>query len=303
MKVFIGWSGDTSHKVALALRDWLPKVIQALKPFVSSEDIAKGGRWSPTIAGELQASFYGIISVTRENSNSAWINFEAGALSREIEKSLVTPFLFGLKPSDIQGPLSQFQSVLNAEEDIFKMISSINEKQQEAQRLDRGDLKIAFDVWWPRLRDKLKGIEHDEAYKTVAPKRETEEVLEELVNSIRTQRFELSDVLNTIGNTVQISFQDQQNRTAQLIGLVGALARSVESLHTEVSKPIERQTYNLNTLLGDAPPPPPFGVDPSTPRSANVLADRVRGQVMPHRKRQRDGSNSEPTAEKKDGRL
>ena len=43
MKVFLGWSGETSHNVALALSDWLPKVIQAIRPFVSSEDIAKGG--------------------------------------------------------------------------------------------------------------------------------------------------------------------------------------------------------------------------------------------------------------------
>lgn len=55
-KVFLGWSGETSNKVAIALSDWLPKVIQAIKPFVSSEDIAKGARWSPQIAKELQSS-------------------------------------------------------------------------------------------------------------------------------------------------------------------------------------------------------------------------------------------------------
>ena len=54
MKVFLGWSGDTSHKVALALHAWLPRVIQTIIPYVSSEDIAKGARWIPDIAKELQ---------------------------------------------------------------------------------------------------------------------------------------------------------------------------------------------------------------------------------------------------------
>jgi YD repeat-containing protein len=100
IKVFLGWSGDTSQRVASAFHNWLPKVIQAIKPYISTEDIAKVARWSSEIAKELQNTNYGIVCVTKQNLNSAWINFEAGALSREIEKSFVTPpFLFDLRPS------------------------------------------------------------------------------------------------------------------------------------------------------------------------------------------------------------
>ena len=42
MKVFISWSGNKSHKVAMIFREWLPSVIQSLEPYVSSEDIDKG---------------------------------------------------------------------------------------------------------------------------------------------------------------------------------------------------------------------------------------------------------------------
>ncbi|MCP4614466.1 MAG: hypothetical protein GY845_37785 [Planctomycetes bacterium] len=72
MKIFISWSGTLSHKVACVLRDWLPSVIQAVEPYVSSEDIDKGARWSTDIAGKLEESSFGIIAVTPENLSAPW---------------------------------------------------------------------------------------------------------------------------------------------------------------------------------------------------------------------------------------
>jgi hypothetical protein len=110
MKVFLSWSGHKSHKIAIVLRDWFPSVIQSIAPYVSSEDIDKGARWSTDIAKELEDSTFGILCVTKENINAPWLTFEAGALSKTIEKSFVCPFLFDIKRSEVDGPILQFQS-------------------------------------------------------------------------------------------------------------------------------------------------------------------------------------------------
>jgi hypothetical protein len=131
MKVFLSWSGDLSHKVALTLRDWLPSVIQSIEPYVSSEDIDKGARWSTDIASELADSSYGILCVTKENLHAPWLTFEAGALSKTMDKSYVSPFLFGIKRAEINGPILQFQSTVFEKEDLksfcYRLIKQITQ--------------------------------------------------------------------------------------------------------------------------------------------------------------------------------
>jgi hypothetical protein len=70
MNVFISWSGPRSRFLAEALRAWLPRVIQAAKPWMSDEDISAGSRWLAEIQSELSLSSLGIICVTPENQNS-----------------------------------------------------------------------------------------------------------------------------------------------------------------------------------------------------------------------------------------
>ncbi|HED2480935.1 TIR domain-containing protein [Citrobacter sp. wls615] len=157
MNVFISWSGDTSHRVAKVLRDWIPSVIQAVEPYVSSEDIDKGTRWSSDIATELDKSSYGIICLTKQNIHAPWINFEAGALGKSVDKSKVSPFLFRMNPSDVNGPLLQYQSTRHDKDDIYKLMLSINSSCGE-QALDNERLNKIFEVWWPNLEKNLDEI-------------------------------------------------------------------------------------------------------------------------------------------------
>lgn len=155
MKVFLSWSGSKSHRVALTLRDWLPSVIQSIVPYVSSEDIDKGARWSTDIAKELEDSGFGILCVTKENLHAPWLTFEAGALSKKLEKSYVSPFLFDIKRAEINGPILQFQSTVHDKEDVFKLINTLNKACGETKLSDER-IEKAFKTWYPTLQQELK---------------------------------------------------------------------------------------------------------------------------------------------------
>ena len=157
MKVFISWSGSTSKAIAEALHGWIPNVIQAVEPWVSSENIEKGARWSTDMAKQLEETKVGVICLTPDNIEAPWILFEAGALSKTLEQTYVCPYLFGVKPSNLKGPLVQFQTTNADETDTQKLVLTIN-KALEEQALSNKQLEESFKTWWPRLKEKLDSL-------------------------------------------------------------------------------------------------------------------------------------------------
>lgn len=188
MKLFISWSKDTSHAVALVLHDWLPLVVPSADPWVSSEDIAKGTRGRDAIVKELAGTGQGVICLTQQNVREPWINFEAGALSNHSPDPRVRTVLFDLKPSDVVGPLSDFQHTnLNDRDDVFKLVASINEASD--QKISDRQLSTYFEKFWPDLVENLEKIrEHQEqqpAGGDGAPQRDPEQLLEEVLERVR----------------------------------------------------------------------------------------------------------------------
>jgi len=159
MKVFISWSGETSKAVAEALRDWLPLVIQAIKePFLSASDIDTGARWSTEITEKLKDTKVGIICLTRDNLQSPWVHFEAGALSKAVDdKTRVCPYLFGLETTDVGWPLAQFHAAKAEQEGTKNMLRAIN-KALGDQALTEKQLDSIFDTFWPQLKQKLDQV-------------------------------------------------------------------------------------------------------------------------------------------------
>lgn len=173
----------------MVFRDWLPSVIQSIEPYVSSEDIDKGARWSTDIAKELENSTFGILCVTRENINTPWLTFEAGALSKTMDKSYVSPFLFDIKRSEVDGPILQFQSTIFEEDDVKKLVKTLNKACGE-ENLKEDQLVKTFNVWYPTLEEELKQLitdkrelETDDNHEIQSPG--TQEILEEILELSR----------------------------------------------------------------------------------------------------------------------
>jgi TIR domain-containing protein len=184
MDVFISWSGERSKHAAEALRAWLPKVINALKPWVSVSDIDKGSRWSADVAGRLEQARFGIICLTPGNLHSDWIVFEAGALSKTLQNTYVCPLLFDLHPADVKGPLAQFQATRAVKEEIRKLLQTVNSALAE-QSLTEAHLTEAFDVWWPKLQEQFDQLPAEEKHES--PERPEREILEEILALMRSQ--------------------------------------------------------------------------------------------------------------------
>jgi hypothetical protein len=185
MKIFISWSGTKSKNVATYLKSWIEQIIQAADPWISV-DIDKGKKWNTEIINELAESKVGIICLTRDNLNSPWILFEAGALSKASDSYLCT-FLVDIAPTDLTGPLSFFQATKFNKEDVFKLLTTINNNIEKTggKSLTSENLKSLFKIFYPQLEDELNKIISTSETETKEEIRTDRELLEEAVQILR----------------------------------------------------------------------------------------------------------------------
>ncbi len=191
-QVFLSWSGDRSKSVADALKLWLPRVLQGLDVWMSDHDIRPGERWERQLGGQLEQSSFGVVCLTPENLKSAWLIFEAGALSKAITESRVAPYRFGLKTSDVGPPLAQFQGVDADRRGTLDLVASIH--NATGSRLPLADLQLTFDRWWPDLETSLATIGRG----VPANVRSERDMLEEILDLVR--RTASRELQSTLGN-------------------------------------------------------------------------------------------------------
>jgi arsenate reductase-like glutaredoxin family protein len=184
MKIFVSWSGDLSHQVALFLKEWFPNVIQTVDLYVSSEDIDKGARWFAEVGTELAEAQFGIVCLTKENMQAPWVLFEAGAISKTVNQSRVIPLLIDLSPPDLKGPLVQFQAATVTEPDVKKLTKTINEYSENPLR--DAQLDKIFSKWWPDLEQFLREVTSTlDQTDTRKNQRSERELIEEVLQHVR----------------------------------------------------------------------------------------------------------------------
>jgi hypothetical protein len=203
VKVFISWAGknEPSHRVALALYEWIPAVIQAAEPWLSSESLDAGTRWSGEVAAKLGDSNFCIICATPTSVQSPWLNFEAGAISKNVDKARVVPFLIGMESSQMTGPLTQFQATASDQAGVLMMVKSLNKAQEKP--LSDAILEKTFDRNWKELADKIDSAQSAVSVAPAAPR--MEEMVPEILESVRALSNKMSELVDAVGTASERS--------------------------------------------------------------------------------------------------
>ncbi|WP_182976981.1 toll/interleukin-1 receptor domain-containing protein [Arthrobacter cheniae] len=186
MKVFVSWSGGTSKAFAKEVVWWLNSVLFPVEPWMSDSDISPGDRSLAEIEAGLNGAQFGILCVTAENQTAPWLNFEAGAISKEVngETGKVVPLLIDMsRPTQLtQSTLSQFQAVVADKAGFEKLAHAVNSAMGDHHRTVE-QLNSALETYWPQLQKRLAAVPKGTA--PVKPRRKVEDMVEEVLEIVR----------------------------------------------------------------------------------------------------------------------
>lgn len=215
--VFVSWSGPVAQPVASLLCWWLKKVVP-VEPW-HSPDVEAGDAWFTTVMERLTSSSIGIVVVTPDNYRNPWLLFEAGAIARSFGQPKVITYFSGLKPTDIDGPLTKFQGKHADRLGTFDVVKTINRALPADERHGEQDLLESFDQWWPRLEEKLAALPQHPDEKA-APTRKVPEMVEEVLTILR--RMEAGARETDLGNRARAAvireIDDLNRRAAEARG-------------------------------------------------------------------------------------
>ena len=183
MRIFTSWSGDRSKAAALGLKSLLQDLFEEAVQVFVSEHITPGEAWAQRLGTELEQSEFGILCLTRDNWQSPWLLFEAGAIAKKFASSRVVPYLIDeLPPASDRSPLAQFQHVRADREGTYRLVESINSIRDNPKPNDR--LERSFAKWWPDLEQTLKTVQASNPAQP--PARSDRELLETILQRLET---------------------------------------------------------------------------------------------------------------------
>jgi hypothetical protein len=166
--------------------------------------------------------------------------------------------LFGVRKSDLRGPLIQFQAIEFSKAEFRALLGTINsELAQDA--LSEGMLDRVFEKWWPDLEKDIQSILRN--YSPDKPKKKSvEEMHEEVLGLLRNVLdIRVSDVGRSLSEdlfvniyaNIDAALADPNNRLGYVEALL-MLTRNVEFLHQRAHRTpqhIERAHRLLERLF------------------------------------------------------
>ena len=183
MRIFTSWSGDRSKDAALGLKSLLQDLFEEAVQVFVSEHITPGEAWAQRLGTELEQSEFGILCLTRDNWQSPWLLFEAGAIAKKFASSRVVPYLIDELPAaSDRSPLAQFQHVRADREGTWRLVEAINSIRDNPKPSDR--LERSFTKWWPDLEQTLKTVQASNPGQP--PIRSDRELLETILQRLET---------------------------------------------------------------------------------------------------------------------
>lgn len=154
MNLFLSWSGKKSHLAAKAFETCLPLIFNGLNIYLSTS-MEKGVKWEKALDEGLETAELGILCVTRDNFAAPWLMYEAGVLYKTVGKGFVTPFLLDIGPSELSGPLTQFQATVFEEADLGKLMFRVNQRLPQELRIEESIVQNRFKMTYDTLLERL----------------------------------------------------------------------------------------------------------------------------------------------------
>ena len=237
MKVFLSWSGNRSRAIAEVFKGWLPSVLQAARPYFSPDDVTKGARWLTEISKELEDSRIALLIITPENQEAPWLLFEAGALSKNFDRSRVCPLLFGgMDPTDVKGPLVQFQGARFCKGEMKKVLKAVNTELGDLA-LSPEVLESVFEMWWPKLDEQVDKQLNESDEEGGIAKRSDRDLIEEILTLARRTA---SIGRNRGAEIAPAAIEDILNGCTELSALAHSYAPHPDAIHAtnQLIKPL-----------------------------------------------------------------
>src|SRR5262249_23660065 len=125
--------------------------------------------------------------MTKEALSSQWIVFEAGAVSKETKKTRVCAICFDLKPTDIKGPLTTFQSIQWSKDEFRQLVVGINKATGDGALVETV-LAEVFEERWPKLEAQINKILQSNVPSKKTQVRTDRDILEEILVLLRIMR-------------------------------------------------------------------------------------------------------------------